>query len=49
MIIMDDLLKEVEHELTSLNGLYASDTADFKEAFQLDYSELLEKISKKIK
>ncbi len=46
---MDDLLKEIEHELTSLNGLYASDNEEFKDAFQLDYSELLEKISEKIK
>ena len=46
---MNDLLKEIEHELISLNGLYASDNEEFKEAFQLDYTELLEKISKKIK
>lgn len=40
------LLKEIEHELTCLNGLYASDNKSFEEYFQIDCSKLLEKIEK---
>ncbi|MDD5959645.1 MAG: hypothetical protein PUC09_03255 [Methanobrevibacter wolinii] len=42
------LLKEIEHELTCINGLYASDDKEFKNAFKLDYNILLEKIEKEI-
>jgi len=41
-----DLLKEVEHFLTSINGLYASDQEDFSEPFKIDCKELLDKVSK---
>lgn len=40
-----DLLKEVEHYLTCIDGLYASDQEDFSEPFRLDCKELLEKVS----
>ena len=42
----NSLLDIVEHELICLNGLYASDNPNFTESFQLDFSELLEKIEK---
>ena len=44
----NDLLREVEHYLTSISGLYASDQEDFSHPFQLDCKELLDKISQGI-
>ena len=45
-MISDDLLNNIVHELTCASGLYASDNPEFTESFQLDFSELLEKIEK---
>ena len=45
-MISEELLEKIEHELTCLTGLYASDNPNFKESFQLDFSELLKKIEK---
>lgn len=45
-MISDNLLKEIEHELTCLNGLYACDNNEGKDLFELDFSELLNKIEK---
>lgn len=45
-MISEELLNNIVHELNSITGLYASDNLEFKESFQLDFSELLEKIEK---
>ena len=45
-MISEELLNNIEHELNSITGLYASDNPEFNESFQLDFSELLEKIEK---
>lgn len=39
---MNNLLKKAEHELTTANGLYAADNREFKEAFRLEYTGLLD-------
>lgn len=39
---LDNLLKKAEHELTVANGLYAADNREFKEAFRLEYTGLLD-------
>lgn len=38
---MYDLLVQAEHDLTTANGLYASDKFELKEVFRLNYSEIL--------
>lgn len=45
-MISKELLNTIEHELTSLTGLYVCDNKEFKDCFQLDYSDLLKKIEK---
>lgn len=45
-MISDNLLEEIEHEFTSLSGLYACDNNEGKELFKLDFSDLLNKIEK---
>lgn len=45
-MISHELLETIEHELTCLTGLYASDNKEFTDHFQLDYSKLLKKIEK---
>ena len=45
-MISDNLLKEIEHEFTSLTGLHVCDNNEGKDLFQLDFSELLNKIEK---
>ena len=45
-MISEELLNNIEHELNSITGLYASDNPEFNESFQLDFSALLEKIEK---
>lgn len=47
-MISKNLLKEIEHELTCINGLYVSDNKEFENVFKLDYTILLEKIEKEI-
>lgn len=39
-----DVLKKVEHFLTSIDGLYVSDKEDFTDAFRLNCSELLDEL-----
>lgn len=36
-----DYIKELEHELNSLDGLYASDNPEFKEPFKLDFHNII--------
>ena len=45
-IKINDLLTEIEHELTCLHGLYACDNTEFKDTFRIDCSILLKKIEK---
>lgn len=45
-MISGNLLREIEHEFTSLSGLYACDNNEGKDLFELDFSELLNKIEK---
>ena len=45
----DELLKEIEHELTCLDGLYVSDNEEFEGAWRLDYTELLQKLENRNK
>lgn len=45
-MISKELLKNIEHELNCLNGLYACDNLEHDGWFQLDFSELLKKIEK---
>ncbi len=40
-MISKELLNEIEHELTCLNGLYASDDSVFTECFLLNHSKTL--------
>lgn len=44
VLIPKKLLEQIEHEFTSLHGLYASDNKEFNEPFQLDYKNLLSEI-----
>ena len=39
-----DVLKKVEHYLTSIDGLYASDKEDFTDVFQLNCKDLLDEL-----
>lgn len=43
---MYDLLVQAEHDLTTVNGLYASDKFELKEVFRLNYSEILNNIKR---
>ena len=45
-MISKELLEKIEHELTCLTGLYASDNKEFIEYFQLDFTGLLNEIEK---
>ena len=47
MIMTEEIIKileQVEYELTCINGLYASDNEEFKNAFKLDYTRLIDNI-----
>ena len=37
----EERIKQLEHELATLDGLYASDKEDMSEPFRLDFSEIL--------
>ena len=39
---LDEKCKKLEHQLHSLNGLYASDQEDMSEPFRLDFSKILQ-------
>lgn len=44
VMISKNLLNNIEHELCSINGLFACDNQKFEEVFKLDCSSLLKKI-----
>ena len=43
-VISEDLLNEIEHEFSVIDGLYACDNKNGKNLFKLNFSELLKKI-----
>jgi len=43
---LDNLLKRVLHEFNALDGLYACDTKEMLDPFQLTYSYLIKQIEK---
>ena len=37
----EERIKQLEHQLATLDGLYASDKEDMSEPFRLDFTEIL--------